>query len=239
MRLDKLLANVGYGTRTDVKKIIRSGSVKVDEVVSKDPSQQVDPVEQRITVRGESLLYREFVYFMLNKPDGVVSATEDRRDSTVVDLLSEEDRAWDVFPVGRLDKDTEGLLLLTNDGKLTHSLLAPKKHIPKTYYAKIEGRVTIEDAEVFAKGVVLEDGYETMPAKLTILHTELISEIELTIYEGKYHQVKRMFEAVGKKVLYLKRLSMGNLELDPQLSLGQYRELTQEELDSLQSSQKE
>ena len=167
---------------------------------------------------------------MLNKPDGYISATFDKRDPIVLDLIDKEDLVFEPFPVGRLDKDTEGLLVLTNDGQLAHRVLSPKKHVPKTYYAKIEGIVTEEDIKAFAKGVTLDDGYETMPAELIILKSDEISEIELTIHEGKFHQVKRMFESVDKKVIYLKRLSMGKLKLDENLALGEYRELTDEEV---------
>ncbi|MGE7055777.1 16S rRNA pseudouridine(516) synthase, partial [Paenibacillus glucanolyticus] len=170
------------------------------------------------------------------KPPGVVSATEDLRDRTVLDLLDKDYLVFEPFPVGRLDKDTEGLLLLTNDGKLAHELLSPRKHIPKTYEAIVEGRVGEEDARLFAAGVTLDDGYATMPAELVIHSYEerddgvILSRISLTIHEGKFHQVKRMFEAVGKKVVYLKRVSMGELRLDKSLEIGTYRELTEEEL---------
>jgi len=235
MRLDKLLSNMGYGSRKDMKKFLKSGQVFINEKVVKDGKTQVDPQKDVITVAGEVVEYKEFVYFMLHKPQGVVSATEDNRDRTVVDLLEEEDQIFEVFPVGRLDKDTEGLLLLTNDGKLAHELLAPKKHIPKTYFAHIEGKVTEEDILAFEEGVVLEDGYKTLPAQLVIEESGELSKILLTIYEGKFHQVKRMFLAQGKKVVYLKRVSMGPLQLDPALPLGQYRELTEAELDLLRN----
>ncbi|WP_235666988.1 16S rRNA pseudouridine(516) synthase, partial [Clostridioides difficile] len=168
--------------------------------------------------------------FRMNKPDGYISATTDKYDPTVLDLIDLSYLAFEPFPVGRLDKDTEGLLVLTNDGKLSHRVLSPKKHVPKTYYAKIDGVVTEEDVEAFLEGVVLDDGYKTMPSQLNILKSDDESEIELTIHEGKFHQVKRMFESVGKKVVYLKRLSMGNLKLDESLELGEYRELTDEEV---------
>lgn len=180
--------------------------------------------------------YREFIYLMLHKPPGVISATEDLRDRTVLDLLDEEYLIFEPFPVGRLDKDTEGLLLLTNDGKLAHELLSPRKHIPKTYEAMVEGRADDEDVRMFAAGVTLDDGYVTLPGELVIhSHEERgdgvqLSRISLTIHEGKFHQVKRMFEAVGKKVVYLKRVSMGELRLDENLEIGAYRELTEHEL---------
>ena len=167
---------------------------------------------------------------MLNKPDGYISATYDKFDPIVLDLIDSSYLVFEPFPVGRLDKDTEGLLVLTNDGQLAHRVLSPKKHVPKTYYAKIQGVVTEEDIVAFEKGVILDDGYETMPSQLKILKSDDISEIELTIHEGKFHQVKRMFESVDKKVIYLKRLSMGKLQLDKTLALGEYRELTEEEV---------
>ncbi len=234
MRLDKMLANSGFGTRKEVKKLLKTGVVKVDGNVVKDAKVHVDPDEQEVTVHEDIVEYREFIYLMMHKPPGLLSATEDHRQETVVDILQEEDKIFEPFPVGRLDKDTEGLLILTNDGQLAHQLLSPKKHVPKTYYAKIDGEVTVEDIEAFKQGVTLDDGYETLPAELNILETGPESEIEITIVEGKFHQVKRMFQAVGKTVTYLKRLSMGELKLDEDLELGEYRELTDEELELLQ-----
>ena len=175
------------------------------------------------------------IYLMMNKPQGVLSATEDANDQTVVDLLEFEDARYEPFPVGRLDKDTEGFVLLTNNGKLAHELLSPKKHVPKTYYAKVEGTVTEEDVNTFKQGVTLDDGYVTKPAELKVLKSDQKSEIELTITEGKFHQVKRMFIAVGKKVIYLKRLSIGPLQLDKTLALGEYRELTETEIEQLEN----
>ncbi|MBK3496069.1 rRNA pseudouridine synthase [Viridibacillus sp. YIM B01967] len=235
MRLDKLLSNMGYGSRKEVKQLLKMKAVTVDGVVEKDVSKHVDPVEQNVSVLGERVHYQEFIYLMMHKPPGVISATEDLHDQTVIDLLEPFHAHFEPFPVGRLDKDTEGLLLITNDGTLTHNLLSPKKHVPKVYYAKIDGEVTTEDIEAFSKGVMLEDGYMTKPGELVILNAGPTSEIELTISEGKFHQVKRMFESVGKKVTYLKRLSMGALQLDEELALGEYRELTEEELNSLKS----
>lgn len=232
-RLDKILVHLGYGSRRDIKGLCKSGAVVVDDKVIRDASIHVDPNTSMIKVGEEIVQYREFVYIMMNKPQGVISATEDLRHQTVVDLLEPRYRAFEVFPVGRLDIDTEGLLLLTNDGQLAHQLLSPKKHVPKTYYARINGRVTEADYAAFKEGVTLEDGYETLPAELKIIQSDDISEIELTIYEGKFHQVKRMFEAVNKQVIYLKRITMGSLELDLNLELGDYRELTQQELASL------
>ncbi|MCM3619522.1 rRNA pseudouridine synthase [Sutcliffiella horikoshii] len=234
MRLDKMLANSGFGTRKEVKKLLKTGVVKVDGNVVKDAKVHVDPEVQEVTVHDDIVEYREFIYLMMHKPPGLLSATEDHRQETVVDILQEEDKIFEPFPVGRLDKDTEGLLLLTNDGQLSHQLLSPKKHVPKTYYAKIDGEVTEDDIQAFQQGVTLDDGYETLPAELKILEAGPESQIEITIVEGKFHQVKRMFQAVGKTVIYLKRLSMGELKLDEDLELGEYRELTDEELELLQ-----
>ncbi|MGM9924266.1 MAG: pseudouridine synthase [Bacillus sp. (in: firmicutes)] len=239
MRIDKMLANIGYGTRKEVKKLLKSGAVKVDDAVIKDAKQHVDPERQIVTVYGEEVEYREFIYLMMNKPPGLLSATEDDRQETVLDILEDEDRVFSPFPVGRLDKDTEGLLLLTNDGQLAHRLLSPKKHVPKKYFAIVDGEVTEADAAAFGQGVTLDDGYETKPGELEILKSGPVSEITLVITEGKFHQVKRMFEAVGKKVTYLKRLSMANLQLDETLELGEYRELLDEELEGLLNYQNE
>ncbi|WP_159887138.1 pseudouridine synthase [Paenibacillus puerhi] len=238
LRLDKLLAHSGFGTRSIIKLLVKRGAVEVNGKKIKDSGLRVNPELDDIRVDGETVRYREFVYLMLNKPQGVVSATEDRRDRTVLDLLAEEYAHFELFPVGRLDKDTEGLLLLTNDGKLAHNLLSPRKHVPKTYYAHVEGAVEEADIHAFRRGVALDDGYETMPAELRILQTgdpalDRLSEIELTIMEGKFHQVKRMFQAVGKRVVFLKRLSMGPLTLDSELRTGTYRELTVEETAAL------
>lgn len=234
MRIDKLLANLGYGSRKEVKQLLKSGQVKVDGTVVKDAKLQVDPNNEIVTLHDEVIEYKEFIYLMMNKPPGVLSATEDNRSETVIDLLEIEDQVYDPFPVGRLDKDTEGLLLITNDGKLAHRLLSPKKHVPKTYFAVIDSEVTEADVTAFQKGVTLDDGYVAKPGVLEIIKSGIRSDIELTITEGKFHQVKRMFEAVGKKVVYLKRISMGPLLLDETLELGEYRELTEEEIQSLQ-----
>ena len=226
MRVDKLLSNVGVASRAELKKYCKQGLISVNGKVINNPGVQVDSESDDIRF----IVYREFVYIMLNKPDGYISATFDKYDPIVLDLIDQSYLVFEPFPVGRLDKDTEGLLVLTNDGQLAHRVLSPKKHVPKTYYAKIQGKVTEEDILAFEKGVILDDGYETMPSQLKILKSDDMSEIELTIHEGKFHQVKRMFESVGKKVVYLKRLSMGKLKLDESLGLGEYRELTEEEV---------
>ncbi|MEZ0479811.1 pseudouridine synthase [Planococcus sp. SSTMD024] len=233
MRIDKLLSNSGFGSRKEVKILLKSKAVEVNGETVRDPKFHVDEKTDDVSVAGEPVVYREFIYLMMNKPQGVISATEDRFDETVIDLLTEDEQRFEPFPVGRLDKDTEGLLLITNDGKLAHELLSPKKHVDKTYYAKIDSPVTDEDIQAFTQGVVLDDGYETKPAQLHILRSGNESEIELTITEGKFHQVKRMFESVNKHVVFLKRLSMGPLQLDETLELGEYRELTEDELTKL------
>jgi 16S rRNA pseudouridine516 synthase len=237
MRIDKLLANLGFGSRKEVKGLLKTGAVKINDAVVKDAKQQVDPNNETVTLNGEVLEYKEFIYLMMNKPQGVLSATEDHRDETVIDLLELDDQVYEPFPVGRLDKDTEGLLLITNDGQLAHRLLSPKKHVPKTYFAVIDQEVTEDDIKAFSCGVTLDDGYMTKPGELKILKSGIRSDIELTITEGKFHQVKRMFEAVGKRVIYLKRLTMGSLALDESLELGEYRELTDEEIELLKTYQ--
>ncbi|QFF99750.1 rRNA pseudouridine synthase [Psychrobacillus glaciei] len=234
MRLDKFLARTGFGTRREVKILVKSKAIQVNDVVVKDSSMHIKETTDQVSVYGEIVKYKEFIYLMLNKPVGVVSATEDSRDRTVIELLDVDVHHFEPYPVGRLDKDTVGLLLLTNDGALTHRLLSPNKDVPKVYFARVEGIVDEIDIQAFVDGVTLDDGYKTKPAILNILSKGEVSEIELSITEGKFHQVKRMFESVGKKVIYLKRLSMGALKLDESLMEGSYRELTEEELESIQ-----
>ncbi|MGL4849491.1 MAG: pseudouridine synthase [Clostridium sp.] len=235
-RLDKIISNLGFGSRKEVKILIKKGFVEVDGVVVKDTNMKVNPDETVIKVNGEELYYREFIYLMMNKPDGVISATYDNRDTTVVDLLHVDHQAFEPFPVGRLDKDTVGLLLLTNDGELNHRLIAPKWHVDKVYFARIDKEVTEEDVEAFKNGITLDDGYECKEAKLEVLKTdEEGSEVNITIQEGKFHQVKRMFEARDKKVVYLQRTEFGGLPLDRDLEEGEYRELTDEEIEHLKS----
>ena len=234
MRLDKYLSDMGVGTRSELKKDIRKGVVTVDGEVVKDPGRSVDASSQ-VIFKGISVAYEEFVYYMLNKPAGVISASEDEREETVIDLLPEPKRR-DLFPVGRLDKDTEGLLIITNDGALAHRLLSPKHHVDKTYYVEASGILNDSDIELFSQGLVLTDGLECLPADLKILSVsedEYTSKAEITIREGKFHQVKRMFASVGAEVTYLKRLSMGPLTLDPELAPGEYRRLTAYELSYL------
>lgn len=228
MRLDKFLCDMGLGTRSQVKDGIRKGSAQLNGAVCKRPETQVTETDQ-ILWQGSPVSYVEMEYFMLNKPAGVLSATEDRHQQTVLNLIDSKKRK-DLFPVGRLDKDTEGLLLITNDGQLAHQLLSPKRHVEKVYYAQIQGILKPQFIEVFAKGLDIGDEKPTMPAKLEILTEQ---EIRLTICEGRFHQVKRMFEAVGCQVTYLKRLSMGPLALDETLSPGEYRPLSIDEITRL------
>lgn len=235
-RLDKVLANMGYGSRRDVKRFIKDGVVLVNDKIVKNNDLKVDPFADKIVCNGNIVTYREFIYLMMNKPQGLVSSTDDPLTKTVIDLLEDEYLIYKPFPVGRLDKDTEGLLLISNDGKLAHELLSPKKGINKTYYAEVDGIVQEEHIDVFRGGVTLDDGYKTMPAKLEILESNIISKINLTIQEGKYHQVKRMFESLSMKVIFLKRISMGPLALPRDLKPGEYRELTNEEINILKSS---
>ena len=232
-RLDKYLSNAGCGTRTEVKQLLKKGLVTVNGVPAAKPEQKVDSEKDQIFCKGAAVCLEQYRYFMLYKPAGYLSATEDRRQSVVLDLIKEKKKE-DLFPVGRLDMDTEGLLLLTNDGALAHGLLSPRKHVDKTYFAKIRGQVTEEDCARFREGLDIGEKKKTMPARLVILETyPEVTEIEITIQEGKFHQIKRMFEAVGKQVVYLKRLSMGNLRLDERLQPGEYRSLTETEIEGL------
>lgn len=230
MRLDKYLVEMNKGSRTQIKDAAKKGRIQVNGVPEKKTERKIDPETDEVTFDGQAVSYRAMEYIMLYKPQGVISATEDKRHRTVIDLLSGENRS-DLFPVGRLDIDTEGLLLLTNDGDLTHRLLAPGKHVDKVYFARIEGKLPETAVEQMAAGLTLTDGTPVMPGKLEILKQwEKGAEILLTIQEGKFHQVKRMFEALGCQVVFLKRLSMGSLKLDPELKPGEYRLLTEEEL---------
>ncbi len=236
VRLDKYLADMSVGTRSEVKEYIRKGRVKVNGEIIKASDLKLDPLNSDVHFDNQKLEYESLEYYMLNKPAGVVSATADNHCTTVVELI-ESSRNKDLFPVGRLDKDTEGLLIITNDGDLAHKLLSPKKHVGKVYYAKINGRITDDDINVFKAGIKLGEDFTTLPAHMVILEAGELSEIEVTIYEGKFHQIKRMFEAVGKEVLYLKRLSMGDLHLDETLAPGDYRRLTVEELNKIKGNE--
>lgn len=234
-RLDKVLSNLGYGSRKEIKALVKKGEVTVNGETPKKSDFKVDPENDTIMVGEEEINYRKHIYLIMNKPDGVISATFDNYEETVIDILDPEYHPFAPFPIGRLDKDTVGLLLITNDGVLNHKLIAPKNHVDKVYYAEINKSVNEKDIEAFKKGIVLDDGYKCMSAKLNIINsTEDGAEVEVTIQEGKYHQVKRMFESRDKKVVFLKRIKFGPLELnEDELSEGQYREMSKEELDVL------
>ncbi|MGN0335007.1 MAG: pseudouridine synthase [Lachnospiraceae bacterium] len=234
MRLDRFLCEKGIGTRSEVKSVLKKGLVTVNGVIVKKPEQKIDETADEICFQGQKLIYHQMEYFLLNKPAGCVTATRDSLSETVMSFLPEGCRK-DLFPVGRLDKDTEGLLLITNDGPLAHQLLSPKKHVDKTYFAVVDGTVTEEHVQLFREGVDIGDETRTMPADLKILKSGDISEIELTIREGRYHQVKRMFEAVGGRVMYLKRLSMGSLTLG-NLKPGEVRVLDEKEVDAFRNT---
>ncbi len=231
IRLDKFLADMGLGTRSEVKKEIHKGQVRVNGIPERSPEYKLDIQKDLVEVNGRQISYAQQEYYMLNKPAGVVSATEDKKDMTVLDLIQEKQRK-DLFPVGRLDKDTEGLLLITNDGLLAHQLLSPKKHVKKTYFVRVENPVSPEDIKILEEGVDIGEEKRTLPAEISCLSPEKNS-LCLTIKEGKFHQIKRMFQAVDNKVLYLKRLSMGSLTLDETLAPGEYRPLTKEEIERL------
>ena len=233
-RIDKILSNLGHGTRKEVKALLKKGKIEIDGIMVSDNTMKIDPDKAVIKVSGEEINYRKYIYLIMNKPSGVVSATVDNHDETVIDLIDKEYHAFKPFPIGRLDKDTVGLLLITNDGELNHKLIAPKNHVDKVYYAEINKCIDAKDIATFKKGVVLDDGYKCMPAILEVLNAnENGSEVMVTIQEGKFHQVKRMFESVDKKVVFLRRISFGPLKLDENLSEGQYRELSEEELNLL------
>lgn len=234
IRLDKYLADMGIGTRSEVKNIIRKKQVSVNGMPISKPEAKVDITKDTVCYQGKTVAYEPYVYYMLNKPGGCVSAVKDNLYPTVLSFI-ENPKGYNLFPVGRLDLDTEGLLLITNDGTLAHELLSPKKHVTKTYFAKVQGRVTREDVQRFSLGLDINEEKPTLPATLVIEKSDDISEIRVSITEGKYHQVKRMFEAVGKQVLFLKRLSMGTLQLDESLTPGSYRALTTEELSALKN----
>ncbi len=232
-RLDKVLSNMGEGSRKEVQKIIKKGLVKINGALVNKADFKFDPTVSEITVGTRKIEYKKNIYIMLNKPKGMVSSTDDPRESIVLELLDDYYRNFNPFPVGRLDKDTEGLLLITNDGQLAHRLTSPKHKVGKTYYAEVDGLVLDEQKKVFKKGIMLDDGYFTKAAELKIISSGPISRLNLTIYEGKYHQVKRMFSALGMRVLYLKRISMGPLFLDINLLEGEYRELNIAEIKKL------
>ena len=238
MRLDKFLVACAVGSRTEVKNLLKAGRVTVNGKKEKSAKLQINEERDEIRFDGQVLEYEEFVYYIMNKPKGVISATEDSKHRTVLDLLDDLARTKEVFPVGRLDIDTHGLLLLTNDGQLAHALLSPKRHVDKTYLAQVKGIMSQEDVETFAKGIPLKD-FTCQPAKLEILSVDSgkdESQVRVTIAEGKFHQVKRMVAYCGKEVVDLQRLTMGTLVLDENLKRGEWRRLTKEELEELLAS---
>ena len=229
IRLDKYLADMGFGTRSEVKADIKKGKININGIVVKDANFKINTESDKVLYQGNPIVYEEYEYYMLNKPAGVVSATTDKNDKTVVDLITSKKKK-DLFPVGRLDKDTEGLLIICNDGELCHNLLSPRKHIDKTYYVCLNDALSKEAEEKICTGVFIEKDVMSMPASLTRITDD---KVYLTIQEGKFHQVKKMFHAVGLEVIYLKRVSMGGLNLDESLKVGDFRPLTQEEIDYL------
>ena len=236
LRLDKFLGDMGLGTRAEIKKNCRDGRIRVNGMIVKDPGTKVDPYADNVFYLDREVEYNEYEYYLLNKPQGVISATEDKKARTVLDLITESTKRKDLFPVGRLDKDTEGLLLITNDGLMAHELLSPKKHVDKTYYLKTNARLTTEHIRRVSEGIELEEDFITKPGRLEILEaSDTGSAALITIHEGKFHQIKRMMEAMGNEVIYLKRLSMGPLSLPEELKPGEYRRLTTDELLLLKS----
>lgn len=231
IRLDKFLANAGIGTRSEVKNYIKYRRVWVDGAPVLKGETKIDIEKSIVTFDKRVVSYEKYCYIMLNKPKGYISATEDEEEQTVLDLIPKDYKKFNLFPVGRLDKDTVGLLILSNDGRFAHNTLSPKKHIEKKYFVHINGKITEEHIKAFNEGVVIDGGYKCLPAKLEILYSAgNLSKINITIKEGKYHQIKRMFQVFGRKVVYLKRLSFGNIQLDETLEEGQFRELNENEM---------
>ena len=234
MRIDKFLCDMGQGSRKDVKQLLKEGKVSVNGETVKKADMHINENADKIFCAGKEIFYKKYIYLMLNKPEGYISANEDKKYRVVTELVEEKYKMYDVFCVGRLDIDTTGLLILTNDGEFSHHLTSPRHHIPKKYYAKIQGEVNKFDVQKMKEGIEIDDGYNCLPAELEIISVnDGESFIYLTICEGKFHQVKRMFEAVGKKVLTLERISMGNLKLDNSLERGKMRALTQKEVEEL------
>ena len=236
MRIDKLLSNLGIGTRSEIKKMIKQKQIKINGELVKNGKNQLDPDSAQVTINDQPVAIQLTKYLMLNKPQNVITATEDASQRTVLDLIAKNDRVKRLAPVGRLDKDTTGLLLLTNDGQLSHRLLAPQKHVAKTYQATIDGIVNDDTIARFKAGIQLKDGTFCKPATLkviSVVEKDNQSEIEVTITEGKYHQIKRMSAACGLHVATLNRISMGPLKLDPSLKPGQYRSLSENEIQTL------
>lgn len=229
-RIDKIISNMGYGSRKDVRRIIKEGRITINDSIIIDNKIKINPYENRVYIDGKEIIYREYIYIMMNKPQGLVSSTDDPTNKTVLDLLDSKYLIYKPFPVGRLDKDAEGLLFISNDGRLAHEILSPKNQVNKKYYVEVNGYIKDDHIEMFKKGLTLDDGYNTLPSELEIISSNIVSKLYLTIQEGKFHQVKRMFESVLMKVIYLKRVSIGKLVLDSSLDLGKYRELSEEEI---------
>lgn len=232
LRLDKYICDMTDDSRSEIKSNIKKGYVSVNGEIAKKPEIKIDTETDTVSYKDEVISYEKYVYYMFHKPAGCVSATTDGKDKTVIDFFADA-KGKDLFPVGRLDKDTEGLLIVTNDGELAHNLLSPKKHVDKIYYAEIEGKLPDDATNLFEEGLDIGDEKKTLPAKLEIINE---SAVKITITEGRYHQVKRMFESVGCKVVYLKRLSMGNLFLDEGLKKGEWRALSEKEICDLRGN---
>ena len=236
MRIDKFLSATGKATRTEAKKAIRAKAVAVNGIAVTSADTHIDPLVDRVTFFGEEIEYREYTYIMMNKPDGVVSATDDGRDRTVIDLLPSNIKKDDLFPCGRLDKNTLGLMLITNNGELAHELLSPRSHVTKAYRFRAAEPISADDASRFEKGVTLADGYVTMPAKIELFGRG--DEGIITLKEGKYHQIKRMLGALDNKIIYLERITFGPLTLDEDLGRGEWRYLTEKEIEELKQHKK-
>lgn len=232
IRLDKYLADMGIGTRSNVKSEIKKGKITVNGAVCKDANVKIDSDNDEICFDGKQIVYEQYEYFMLNKPAGIISAATDNKEKTVVDLITDKKKK-DLFPIGRLDKDTEGLILISNDGELSHNLLSPKKHVDKTYYVELDKVLSDENANKVCQGVFIEKDVKTLLAQIERISND---KVYLTIHEGKFHQVKKMFHAVGCEVTYLKRMSMGSLKLDESLKPGEYRALTSDEIKALKEN---
>ena len=232
IRLDKYLADMGIGTRSNVKSEIKKGKITVNGAVCKDANVKIDSDNDEICFDGKQIVYEQYEHFMLNKPAGIISAASDNKEKTVVDLITDKKKK-DLFPIGRLDKDTEGLILISNDGELSHNLLSPKKHVDKTYYVELDKVLSDENANKVCQGVFIEKDVKTLPAQIERISND---KVYLTIHEGKFHQVKKMFHAVGCEVTYLKRMSMGSLKLDESLKPGEYRALTSDEIKALKEN---
>ncbi len=237
MRIDKLLSNMGFGSRREIKTIVKSGYVKIDDIITKDPSAKVNTDKSEIFVKGEKVSYKKYTYIMMNKPAGIVSST-DSHDVNVIDILDGKLKNINLFPAGRLDKDTEGFVLLTNDGKMAHNILSPKKHVEKEYYVELDGELSENGRISIENGIVLEDGSRCLDCRIEMISNgNELCKLKIFIREGKYHQIKRMFKMTGLNVTFLKRLSMGDIKLDDGLDKGQYRELLPDELARLPVSE--